>query len=148
MFGFGSKKRGSRRDIVGALHPEVSREALGVSEAFPGIAPNPLLSGEARRRNAELRSGEVAIGTLVAWHEIGGEGQPRVILSFDVQARGGVAFRGVADEVLSVTRVARLEAGQTHPLRFRPAVMDHYVALVEGMSEAELAALVADVRGS
>lgn len=130
IFGFGSKGRQPwNGDIIGALRPELSRDALGVGPAFPGIAPNPLLSAAALRRNAELRTGARAVGTLLRWHEIGGEGSPRVVLVFDVVAADGTSFRGIADETLTVTELVRLVPGQTHAVRFRPSVADHYVAL-------------------
>lgn len=48
---FGSKRK--LDDLMAQLRPDLSREALGVGPAFPGVAPNPVLSGDARKRNAE-----------------------------------------------------------------------------------------------
>lgn len=134
MFGFKSKKTASSRariDVVGRLRPELSRDSLGVGPDFPGIAPNPSLNRAAVRRAQELRVGSLAVGELVSWHEIGGEGKPRVVLVFDVRTEDGVAFRAIADETMTVTAVARLAPRQNHPVRYRPAIMDHCVALAE-----------------
>ncbi|KOV78339.1 hypothetical protein ADL03_40265 [Nocardia sp. NRRL S-836] len=116
------------------LRPDLSRESLGVGPAFPGVAPNPLLSGDARKRNAELRTGALALGVLVDWREV--NSNPRVILMFDVETADGVSFRGVADEDLTFTELTRLAPGQTLPVRYRPAVMDHYVALARDADPA------------
>lgn len=124
---FGSKKK--LNDLIEQLRPDLSRASLGVGPEFPGVAPNPLLSGEARRRNAELRAGTLALGVLVDWVEVSSDGSPRVVLMLDVETADGVSFRGVADEDLTITALTRLAPGQTMPVRYRPAVMDHYVAL-------------------
>ncbi|GAA1737212.1 hypothetical protein [Aeromicrobium alkaliterrae] len=144
---FGSKK--SRRtttldDLVGRLRPDLTREALGVGPDFPGVAPNPLLSRQARRRNADLRSGVLALGTLVDWREVSSDGIPRVVLMLDVSTAEGITFRGIADETLTITELTRLAAGQVLPVRYRPAVMDHYVALAPDADQAEVQRL-ADV---
>ena len=122
---FGSKKK--LDDLMAQLRPDLSRESLGVGPDFPGIAPNPLLSGAALKRNAELRAGALALGVLVDWREV--NSNPRVVLMFDVETADGISFRGVADESLTITELTRLAPGQTLPVRYRPAVMDHYVAL-------------------
>lgn len=122
---FGSKKK--LDDLMAQLRPDLSRESLGVGPDFPGVAPNPLLSGEARKRNAELRAGALALGVLVDWREL--NSNPRVVLMFDVETADGISFRGIADEDLTITELARLAPGQTLPVRYRPAVVDHYVAL-------------------
>ena len=122
---FGSKKK--LDDLMAQLRPDLSRESLGVGPDFPGIAPNPLLSGAALKRNAELRAGALALGVLVDWREV--NSNPRVVLMFDVETADGISFRGVADESLTITDLTRLAPGQTLPVRYRPAVMDHYVAL-------------------
>ena len=138
MFGFGKKVD----DLVGQLRPELSREALGVGPAFPGIAPNPLLSRASHLRNAELREGALAIGTLVDWREISSDGSPRVALIFDVETAEGVAFRGIADESISITELTRLAPGQRIAVRYRPAVMDHYVALATDVDPAQVKDLI------
>ena len=132
---FGSKKF---NDLVAQLRPDLSRESLGVGPDFPGVVPNPLLSGAARRRNAELRAGVLALGVLVDWREVSSDGSPRVVLMFDVETAEGVTFRGIADETLTITALTRLAPGQTLPVRYRPAVMDHYVALAPDADPAEV----------
>ncbi len=141
---FGSRKR-KLEDLVEALRPDLSREALGVGPAFPGVAPNPYLSGEARKRTAELRNGLLALGVLVDWREVGGEGRPRVVLLFDVETADGLAFRGIADEDLSITELTRLVPGQTMSVRYRPAVMDHYVALARDADPGRVQALAEEI---
>ena len=128
MFGFG-KKRETLDDIVGRLRPDLSRESLGVTEAFPGVTPNPLLSPAAMRRNNELSQGSVAVGTLVDWREVSSDGSPRLVLMLDVTAPGGLAFRGIADLSMSITELTRLAAGQRFAVRYRPENLDHYVAI-------------------
>jgi hypothetical protein len=123
---FGSKKK-KLDDLMSQLRPDLSRESLGVGPDFPGIAPNPLLSSEARTRTAELRTGELALGVLVDWREV--NSNPRAVLMLDVETADGISFRGIADEDLTITELTRLAPGQTLPVRYRPAVMDHYVAL-------------------
>ncbi|TBL37174.1 hypothetical protein EYA84_11095 [Verrucosispora sp. SN26_14.1] len=125
MFGWKNKLN----DLVAQLRPDLSRESLGVGPDFPGIAPNPLLSRDAQKRNAELRTGALALGVLVDWREVSNDGSPRVVLMFDVETADGTSFRGIADEDLTITELTRLSPGQTLPVRYRPAVMDHYVAL-------------------
>ncbi|WP_239484628.1 hypothetical protein [Micromonospora humidisoli] len=131
---FGSKKK--INDMMAQLRPDLSRESLGVGPDFPGIAPNPLLSGDARKRNAELRTGVLALGVLVDWREV--NSNPRVVLMFDVETADGIAFRGIADEDLTITELTRLAPGQTLPVRYRPAVMDHYVALARDADPARV----------
>ncbi|MFJ2503373.1 hypothetical protein [Microbacterium sp. NPDC087592] len=130
---FGSKKKKKQKlsfsDLVEQLRPDLSRESLGVGPDFPGVAPNPLLSGDARTRNAELRAGVLALGVLVDWREVSSDGSPRVVLMLDVETAEGHSFRGIADEDLTITELTRLAPGQTMPVRYRPAVLDHYVAL-------------------
>ncbi|HEX7307173.1 hypothetical protein [Lentzea sp.] len=140
MFGFGRKKKSRGLndvdDLMAQLRPDLSREALGVGPSFPGVAPNPLLNGDARRRIAELRAGTLALGVLVDWREV--NSNPRVVLMFDVETAEGVSFRGVADEDLTITELTRLAPGQTVPVRYRPAVMDHYVALARDADPARV----------
>lgn len=132
---FGSKKKKQRlNDLMEQLRPDLSRESLGVGPDFPGVAPNPLLSGEARTRNAELRTGELALGVLVDWREF--NSNPRVVLMLDVETADGISFRGIADEDLTITDLTRLAPGQTMPVRYRPAVMDHYVTLARDADPA------------
>lgn len=133
---FGSKKK--LDDLMAQLRPDLSRESLGVGPAFPGVAPNPLLSREAGKRNAELRTGALALGVLVDWREVSSDGSPRVVLMLDVETAGGISFRGIADEDLTITELTRLAPGQTLPVRYRPAVMDHYVALALDADPAEV----------
>ncbi|MFJ4770027.1 hypothetical protein ACIP88_13030 [Streptomyces uncialis] len=135
---FGSKNSKKLNDLMAQLRPDLSRESLGVGPDFPGVAPNPLLSGDARQRNAELRTGALALGVLVDWREVSSGGSPRVVLMFDVETVGGVSFRGVADEDLTITELTRLAPGQTLPVRYRPAVMDHYVALARDADPAHV----------
>lgn len=143
MFGmFGSKKQKKAKlsldDVMSQLRPDLSRDALGVGPDFPGVTPNPLLSGAARKRNAELRAGELALGVLVDWREVSNDGSPRVVLMLDVETAEGVAFRGVADEDFTITELVRLAPGQVMPVRYRPAVMDHYVALARDADPARV----------
>ncbi|MFD6066195.1 hypothetical protein [Amycolatopsis lurida] len=70
-----------------------------------------------------------SLGVLVDWREVGGDGSPRMVLMLDVDTAGGISFRGIADEDLTLTELTRLAPGRTLPVRYRPAVMDHYVAL-------------------
>ncbi|WP_290057877.1 hypothetical protein [Amycolatopsis solani] len=135
MFGR-KKKHGTLTDLMAQLRPDLSRESLGVGPGFPGVAPNPLLSGEARKRNAELRTGALALGVLVDWREV--NSNPRVVLMFDVETVDGLSFRGIADEDLTVTELTRLAPGQTLPVRYRPAVMDHYVSLARDADPAQV----------
>jgi len=136
---FGSKKKKvTLDDVMSQLRPDLSRESLGVGPDFPGVAPNPLLSGAARRRNAELREGALALGVLVDWREVSSDGSPRVVLMLDVETADGLSFRGIADEDLTITELTRLAPGQTLPVRFRPAVMDHYVALARDADPADV----------
>ncbi|MEV7831892.1 hypothetical protein AB0P12_14860 [Streptomyces subrutilus] len=138
---FGRKKNRNDlklNDLMAQLRPDLSRESLGVGPDFPGIAPNPLLSSDARKRNAELRTGVLALGVLVNWREVSSDGSPRVVLMFDVEAVGGISFRGIADEDLTITELTRLAPGQTLPVRYRPAVMDHYVALARDADPAHV----------
>ncbi|MEV7663428.1 hypothetical protein [Paenarthrobacter sp. NPDC089316] len=131
---FGSKKK--LNHLMEQLRPDLSRESLGVGPNFPGVAPNPILSGEARKRNAELRNGTLALGVLVDWREV--NSNPRVVLMLDVETADGTSFRGIADESLTITALTRLTPGQTMPVRYRPAVMDHYVALARDADPAEV----------
>ncbi|MEU7575167.1 hypothetical protein [Micromonospora sp. NPDC049240] len=123
-------------DLRDQLRPDLSRESLGVGPGFPGIAPNPLLSSDARKRNAELRTGALALGVLVDWREV--NSNPRVVLMFDVETADGISFRGIADEGLTITELTRLAPGQTLLVRYRPAVMDHYVALARDADPAHV----------
>lgn len=136
---FGRKqKRGNLNDLMEQLRPDLSRESLGVGPSFPGVAPNPLLSRDAWKRNAELRTGVLALGVLVDWREVSSDGSPRVVLMFDVETADGISFRGIADEDLTITELTRLAPGQTLPVRYRPAVMDHYVALARDADPARV----------
>ncbi|MFJ9432537.1 hypothetical protein ACIRQY_23155 [Streptomyces sp. NPDC101490] len=136
MFGRKKKRGASPDDLMARLRPDLSRESLGVGPGFPGVAPNPFLSGDARKRNAELRTGVLALGVLVGWREV--NSNPRVVLMLDVETADGVSFRGIADEGLTVTELTRLAPGQTLPVRYRPAVMDHYVALARDADPAHV----------
>ncbi|WP_291832739.1 hypothetical protein [Brevundimonas sp.] len=132
MFGWNKKLN----DVMEQLRPDLSRDSLGVGPDFPGVAPNPLMSSEARKRNAELRTGVLALGVLVDWREV--NSNPRVVLMFDVDTADGLSFRGIADEALTITELTRLAPGQTLPVRYRPAVMDHYVALARDADPADV----------
>lgn len=132
---FGSKKQ-KLNDLMEELRPDLSRESLGAGPNFPGVAPNPLLSSDARKRNAELVNGVLALGVLVDWREV--NSNPRVLLMFDVETADGISFRGIADEDLTITALTRLAPGQTLPVRYRPAVMDHYVALARDADPAQV----------
>lgn len=131
---FGSKKK--LDDLMAQLRPDLSRESLGVGPDFPGVAPNPILSRDARKRNAELRAGALALGVLVDWREV--NSNPRVVLMLDVETADGISFRGVADENFTITELTRLTPGQTLPVRYRPAFMDHYVALARDADPAHV----------
>ncbi|KAA1373708.1 hypothetical protein [Aeromicrobium fastidiosum] len=134
---FGSKNSKKKiDDLMAQLRPDLSRESLGVGPDFPGVAPNPLLSRDASRRAAELRAGSLALGVLVDWREV--NSNPRVVLMLDVETADGVSFRGIADESLTITELTRLAAGQTMPVRYRPAVMDHCVALARDADPIEV----------
>lgn len=143
---FGSKKKKvTLDDVMAQLRPDLSRESLGVGPAFPGIAPNPLLSRAARTRTAELRAGVLALGVLVDWREVSSDGSPRVVLMLDVETAEGVSFRGVADEDFTITELVRLAPGQTLPVRYRPAVMDHYVALARDADPTDVQRLADEI---
>lgn len=142
MFG-SKKKKASLEELTEQLRPDLSRESLGVGPDFPGIAPNPHLSRAASERNAELRAGALALGVLVDWREL--NSNPRVVMMFDVKTADGVAFRGIADETLTITELTRLAAGQTMPVRYRPAVMDHYVALARDADPARVQQLADEI---
>ncbi|WEK61932.1 MAG: hypothetical protein P0Y60_04015 [Candidatus Microbacterium colombiense] len=144
MFGSKKKKLGLD-DLMSQLRPDLSRESLGVGPDFPGVTPNPLLSGVARRRNAELRAGTLALGVLVDWREVSSDGSPRVVLMLDVKTADGASFRGIADEDLTITALTRLAPGQTMPVRYRPAVMDHYVALARDADATEVQQLADEI---
>ncbi|WP_336629630.1 MULTISPECIES: hypothetical protein [unclassified Microbacterium] len=136
MFRRKNAKKQRMDDMMERLRPDLTREALGVGPDFPGVAPNPLLSRDARRRTAELRTGALAIGVLVGWREV--NSNPRLVLMLDVRTAEGAAFRGIADEDFTITELARLAPGQTFPVRYRPAVMDHCVALARDADPAEV----------
>lgn len=140
---FGSRKR--LDDLMGQLRPDLRRESLGVGPDFPGVAANPLLDKDARRRNAELRTGTLALGVLVDWREV--NNNPRVVLMLDVTTVDGHTFRGIADEGLTITELTRLAPGQTLPVLYRPSTMDHYVALARDVDPARVQEL-ADVIGN
>ncbi|WP_282203350.1 hypothetical protein [Kitasatospora fiedleri] len=140
---FGSRKK--LDDLMAQLRPDLSRESLGVGPDFPGIAPNPLLSRDARKRTAELRTGVLALGVLVDWREV--NSNPRVVLMLDVDTADGTSFRGIADEDLTITELTRLAPGQTLPVRYRPAVMDHYVALARDADPAHVQRLSDEIAG-
>ncbi|KRC59171.1 hypothetical protein ASE14_15460 [Agromyces sp. Root81] len=132
MFGFGSKKKTKKlklEDLMEQIRPDLSRESLGVGPDFPGVHP-------AGRSNAELRTGALALGVLVDWREL--NSNPRLIMMFDVETADGITFRGIADETLTITELTRLAPGQTMPVRYRPAVMDHYVALARDADPAHV----------
>ncbi|MEU9337096.1 hypothetical protein AB0D49_28675 [Streptomyces sp. NPDC048290] len=143
MFGSRKKRRASLDDLMAQLRPDLSRESLGVGPDFPGVAPNPILSSDARKRNAELRTGALALGVLVDWREV--NSNPRVVLMVDVETADGIAFRGIADEGLTITELTRLAPGQTFPVRYRPTVMDHYVALARDADPAHVQQLSAEI---
>ncbi|MBQ1442890.1 MAG: hypothetical protein IIZ13_03455 [Renibacterium sp.] len=138
---FGRTKKNDR--LMEQLRPDLGREALGVGLEFPGVAPNPLLSKAARNRNAELRTGPLALGVLVDWREV--NSNPRVVLIFDVETIDGISFRGIADESLTITELTRLAPGQSMPVRYRPAVMDHYVALARHANPADVQRLTEEI---
>jgi hypothetical protein len=140
---FGSRKKID--DLMAQLRPDLGRESLGVGPDFPGVAPNPLLSREARKRTAELRTGPLALGVLVDWREVSSDGSPRVVLMFDVETPDGISFRGIADEDLTITELTRLAPGQALPVRYRPAVMDHYVALARDADPAHVQQLADEI---
>jgi hypothetical protein len=145
MFGSKKRKKTTLDDLMAQLRPDLSREALGVGPDFPGVAPNPLLSGDARRRKAELRTGALALGVLVDWREVSSDGSPRVVLMLDVETADDISFRGIADEDLTITELTRLAAGETLPVRYRPAVMDHYVALARDADPAQVQQLADEI---
>ena len=51
---FGSKKKKKTKlklsDLMAQLRPDLSPESLGVGPGFPGVAPNPFMSGAAMKR--------------------------------------------------------------------------------------------------
>ncbi len=79
-----------------------------------------------------------SLGVLVDWREVSSDGSPRVVLMFDVETADGISFRGIADEDLTITELTRLAPAQTRPVRYRPAVMDHYVALARDADPADV----------
>lgn len=87
---------------------------------------------------ASVRGGVLALGVLVDWREVSSDGSPRVVLMLDVETVDGITSRGIADEDLTITELTRLAPGQTLPVRFRPAVMDHYVALARDADPADV----------
>ncbi|GLY46513.1 hypothetical protein Lesp01_01690 [Lentzea sp. NBRC 102530] len=125
------------------LRPDLSRGSLGVGPAFPGVAANPAMSSDAQKRSAELRTGELALGVLVDWREV--NSNPRVVLMLDVETVDGISFRGIADEALTITELTRLAPGQTVPVRYRPAVMDHCVALARDVDPARVRQLADEI---
>ena len=136
---FGSKKKKQKislEELMEQLRPDLSRESLGVGPDFPGVTPNPLMTSDARRRDAELRTGVLALGVLVDWREL--NSNPRLVMMFDVETADGITFRGIADETVTITELTRLAPGQTLPVRYRPAVMDHYVALARDADPAHV----------
>ena len=143
MFGSKKKKKIGLDDLMERLRPDLSRESLGVGPDFPGVAPNPLMSSAAFKRNAELRNGALALGVLVDWREV--NSNPRVVLMLDVETPDGIAFRGIADTSLTITELTRLSPGQTLPVRYRPAVRDHYVALARDADPVEVQRLADDI---
>ncbi|MFD5597302.1 hypothetical protein [Streptomyces griseorubiginosus] len=149
MFGRKNRKKKLNElklsDLMAQLRPDLSRESLGVGPDFPGVVPNPLLSSEARKRKAELRAGALALGVLVDWREISSDGGPRVVLMLDVETIGGISFRGIADEDLTITELTRLAPGQTVPVRYRPTVMDHYVTLARDADPARVQQLSEEI---
>lgn len=120
-------KKTKLSDLMARLRPDLGPESLGVGPDFPGVAPNPFMSGAAMKRMAELRAGALALGVLVDWREV--NSNPRVVLMLDVETADGISFRSIADESLTITELTRLAPGQTLPVRYRPAVMNHYVVL-------------------
>ncbi|WP_394620542.1 hypothetical protein JNUCC0626_15970 [Lentzea sp. JNUCC 0626] len=140
------KKLNGLNDVSGMmeqLRPDLSRESLGVGPDFPGVAPNPFLSADAQERDAELRTGVLALGVLVDWREV--NSNPRVVLMFDVETADGLSFRGIADETLTITELTRLAPGQTLPVRYRPAVMDHCVALARDADPTQVRRLSGEI---
>lgn len=81
------------------------------------------------------------------WREVSSDGSPRVVLMLDVETADGISFRGVADEDLTITALTRLAPGQTIPVRYRPAVMDHYVALARDADPADVQRLSEEIAG-
>ena len=121
MFGSKKKRNDSQKtlnDLMAQLRPDLSRESLGVGPNFPGVAPNPLLSSDARKRNAELRTGALALGIVVDWREL--NSNPRVVLMLDVETADGITFRGVADEDLTITELTRLPQDRSCPCATGP----------------------------
>ncbi|WP_233598669.1 MULTISPECIES: hypothetical protein [unclassified Amycolatopsis] len=78
---------------------------------------------EAQRSDGAVEAdlSQESLGVLVDWREV-----------------GGISFRGVADEDLTITEITRLAPEQTLPVRYRPAVMDHYVALARDADPAHV----------
>ncbi len=132
-------------DLMSQLRPDLSRDSLGVGPDFPGVAPNPLLSVASWKRNAELRTGTLALGTLVDWREVSSDGSPRVVLMLDVETADGISFRGIADQTITITDLTRLAAGHTFPVRYRPAVMDHYVAIARDAEPSQVQQLTDEI---
>lgn len=130
-------------DLMEHVRSDLSRESLGVGPDFPGIAPNPLMSNAAVTRNAELRTGTLALGVLVDWREL--NSNPRLVLMLDVETVDGISFRGIADEPFTITELTRLAPGQTMPVRYRPAVMDHYVAVARDVEPADVERLSEEI---
>lgn len=79
------------------------------------------------------------LGVLVDWREV--NSNPRVVLMFDLKTADSTSFRGIADEPLTITELTRLIPGQTSPVRYRPAVMDHYVSLARDADPTQVGQL-------
>ncbi len=66
-------------------------------------------------------------------------------LMLDVETADGLSFRGIADEDLTITELTQLATGQTLPVRYRPAVMDHCVALARDTDPAQVQRLADEI---
>ncbi|MFI5425769.1 hypothetical protein ACHMWU_02125 [Aeromicrobium sp. UC242_57] len=110
------------------------------------MAPNPLLSREARRRNDERRAGALAIGTLVDWREVSSDGFPRVVLMLDVTTPDGHSFSRNCRREPHDHRAHAPRPGTDIPVRYRPAHLDHYVALARDADPADVQQVVDQIR--
>ncbi|MGG7104766.1 hypothetical protein [Rhodococcus sp. 24CO] len=69
-----------------------------------------------------------------------------MVLMFDVETADGISFCGIADEDLTITELTRLAPGQTLPMRYLPAVMDHYAALARDADPTHVQGLYEQAR--
>jgi hypothetical protein len=122
----------------GAAQARPESEIARRRARLPGRRPEPAPEQSCMEAQCGTAYGVLALGVLVGWREVSSDGSPRVVLMFDVETADGVSLRGIADEDLTITELTRLAHGQTLPVLYRPAVMDHYVALARDADPAHV----------